>query len=365
MSLRKLAIHTKPDFRRLEKVLRREGTPDRVPFWELFTQIQTPVLRLLGKLDERPDQGLSPEEREARAWQQQIEYMLALGYDYIVVRPYGFDFPKKGERGTGMTPVGERSYVLANTHDIASRADFEKYPWPNMAAVDYSPFERVAKFLPEGMKVICIGPGGVLENVMWLLGYEGISYLLYDDEALVQDMFDAVGSRIVECFDKVAAYGVVGAMALGDDMGFKTQTMLSPDVYRKYLFPWHKKLVETVHRHGKPIILHACGNLSEVMKDVVDCGWDGRHSFEDVIEPIWKVKEEWGDRIAVLGGFDMDKLTRMSVREVRKHTRFLIEKCAPGGGWALGSGNSVANYIPVENFLAMLEEGYKAGAYGA
>jgi uroporphyrinogen decarboxylase len=59
----------------------------------------------------------------------------------------------------------------------------------------------------------------------------------------------------------------------------------------------------------------------------------------------------------------VDKICRMTVPEIRAHTRFLIEKCAPGGGWALGTGNSVANYVPVENFLAMLEEGYAAGFY--
>ncbi|MEW6356021.1 MAG: uroporphyrinogen decarboxylase family protein [Planctomycetota bacterium] len=363
MAASTLSIQPDPDFRRLEMVLRREGVPDRVPFLELFTQLQGPVLKLLGKLDQSPDGGLSPKEKEAKAWRQHIEYMLALGYDYIVVRPYGFDFPKKGERGKGMTPCGERSYVLADTHDIANREEFEKYPWPDMAKVDYSPFERVGKYLPKGMKVICIGPGGVLENAMWLLGYEGISYLLYDDPQLVQDVFDAVGSRMVEAFGKVASHDVVGALALGDDIGFKTQSMLSPETLRKYLFPWHKRVVEAVHKHGKLAILHACGNRSKIMEDIIGCGWDGIHSFEDVIEPVWEAKEKWGDRITVLGGFDMDKLSRMTVDEVRAHTRVLIERCAPGGGWALGSGNSIANYIPVENFVAMMDEGYKAGFY--
>jgi uroporphyrinogen decarboxylase len=100
-----------------------------------------------------------------------------------------------------------------------------------------------------------------------------------------------------------------------------------------------------------------------LMDDIIACGWDGRHSFEDVIEPIWKAKARYGANMAMLGGFDMDKISRMSVDEVRTHTRLLIEKCAPGGGWALGSGNSIANYVPVENLLAMLEEGFVAGRY--
>lgn len=106
------------------------------------------------------------------------------------------------------------------------------------------------------------------------------------------------------------------------------------------------------------------GQITEkVTEDIIDCGWDAKYPFEDVIEPIWEAKEKYGDRIALLGGFDMDKISRMSEDEVRQHTRFLIEKCAPGGGWALGTGKSVANYVPVESLLTMLEEGYLAGGY--
>ncbi len=362
MSFRELKIKPKPDFGRIEKVLKRQGTPDRVPFFEIFSNIGAEVLRAIGKGGTNEGEGLSDRELEEWALKQHITYMFSLGYDYVNAGARNFGFPQK-ERPKAMTFQGERSYITAASCTIANREDFEKYPWPVMSTIDYSPLQRVTDFLPEGMKVISMGPGGILENVMWLLGYEGVSYLLYDDEQFVGDMFETVAGRIIEYFDALASFDVVGALLLGDDMGFKTQTLLSPEIYRKHLFPHYRKLVETVHRHGKPIILHACGNLIEVMEDIIDCGWDARHSFEDVIEPVWEAKERYGDRITLLGGFDMDKICRMSEEEVRAHTRFLIEKCAPGGGWALGTGNSVANYVPVHNFLAMLEEGYQTGVY--
>ncbi len=359
MNLRAIMAERKPDFARLERVLRRRGQPDRVPFYELFSNIQPEVLKAIGKLEEPPPADAPAEEREAHAWRQHIAYQLALGYDYANCGAYGFGFPQS-ELPRTMTAQGQRAYHLASSCTIATRADFERYPWPDMAKVDYSPLERIKRFLPGGMKVIP-GSSGVLENVMWLLGYEGISYLLYEDEPLVRDMFDAIGSRIEAYLGKVAALDVVGAVQLGDDLGFRTQTLISPAALREYCFPWHKRIVQAVHARGKPIILHACGNVGEVMEDIIACGWDARHSFEDAIEPVWEAKALWGDRIALLGGFDMDKLCRMTVRAVRKHTRFLIERCAPGGGWALGTGNSVANYVPVENFLAMLGEGLAAG----
>ena len=350
-------IKSIPDFSRLEMVLKRQGEPDRVPFYELFSNIEEKVLeKVFNK------KWLTDEEQWEYGIKRHIEHQLVMGYDYIICKADNFGFPEK-EKSTAETKEGKREYVKGGDKTIVNREDFEKYPWPNMDEISYSHLEKVEKLLPEGMKVIAQGPGGVLENVMWLLGYEGISFLLVDSPELVENMFHEVGSRIVELFKNYASFQHVGALVLGDDMGFKTQTMLSPDLLRKYVFPWHKRIVEAAHEKGKPIILHSCGNLKAVMEDVIECGWDAKHSFEDAIEPVWETKQRYGDRIALLGGFDVDKIARMTPDQVKEYTRFLIKNCAPGGGWALGTGNSVANYIPVDNFIAMIEEGFKVGKY--
>ncbi|MFC1537335.1 uroporphyrinogen decarboxylase family protein [Gemmatimonadota bacterium] len=361
MPVRELNIKPDPDFGRLEKVIRRQGIPDRVPFYELYSNIEAEVLCAIGKssnLGPVPQEG---PDLNLYLLRQQIDYMYNLGYDYLAIFPSDYKFPLM-EAPTAETTEGDRAYHTSEFLAIKNRQDFEEYRWPDVSQIDSGLFEKAGELIPDGMKVIAFF-SGVLENAMCLLGYEGIGYQLFDDEPLVSDTFEAVGARIVDYFENVAPLEVVGALCLGDDMGFKTQTMLSPDVLRKYVFPWHKKIVEVAHRHGKPIILHACGNLTEVMEDIIACGWDAKHSFEDVIQPVWEAKQKYGDRIALLGGFDMDKICRMSEEEVRAHTRFMIENCAPGGGWTLGTGNTVANYIPVANFLAMLEEGYGAGFY--
>ena len=83
----------------------------------------------------------------------------------------------------------------------------------------------------------------------------------------------------------------------------------------------------------------------------------GRHSFEDAIEPVTEAKKSWGGRIALLGGIDMDFLCRASEEQVRQRVRETLATCLAGGGYCLGTGNSVANYIPLNNYLAMLDEG--------
>jgi uroporphyrinogen decarboxylase len=99
------------------------------------------------------------------------------------------------------------------------------------------------------------------------------------------------------------------------------------------------------------------------MEDLLDdVRIDGKHSFEDAIQGVEDAKKFYGNKIAVLGGLDVDFLCRATEEQVRRRTRVTIEACMPGGGWALGTGNSVANYIPLDNYLAMLDEGRRATA---
>jgi uroporphyrinogen decarboxylase len=94
------------------------------------------------------------------------------------------------------------------------------------------------------------------------------------------------------------------------------------------------------------------------MEDLIeDVGIDARHSFEDTIERVEGVKDKYGDRIALLGGIDVDFLCRADEEQIRRRVRHTLEHCNPGGGYCLGTGNSVANYIPLDSYLVMLDEG--------
>ena len=93
------------------------------------------------------------------------------------------------------------------------------------------------------------------------------------------------------------------------------------------------------------------------MDDLVDdVKIDGKHSFQDDVSSILETKKRWGDRIAVLGGVDVHKLTILPPNELRRYVRQLIDDCSPGGHFAIGAGNSIPSYIPIENYLTMLDE---------
>jgi uroporphyrinogen decarboxylase len=111
------------------------------------------------------------------------------------------------------------------------------------------------------------------------------------------------------------------------------------------------------HARGLPYFLHSCGNLSTIMEDLItDIKIDGKHSYEDAIMPVQDFQQRYGSRIAVLGGIDLNILAAASPEAVRRHTRSLMETCGARGRYAIGSGNSIPSYVPVQNYLAMVDE---------
>lgn len=352
------AFKPDPDFSRLRKALLRQGEPDRVPLYELFADPEI-VYEVI-----KHEEWMHPASKALvnAVKSRLIKFYYMLGYDYVPLFAL-VTFPRDNRVSVSDTAAlsrGQRSWQDEHHGVISNREDFEKYPWPSPEAVDYSDFETLAGKLPDGMKIIGM-TSGVLENVMWLTGYETLARLLYEDPQLASDMFRKVGETLVSIHQTLAQMDCIGAVALGDDMGFKTSTMISPRHLREYVFPWQKGIVAAAHSGDKPFILHSCGNLKTVMNDLIDfVGIDAKHSYEDQILPVTEAKRLYGSRVAVAGGIDMDLLCRASPGEVRRYTRRVIDECAPGGGYCLGTGNSVANYINLENYLTMLDEGRRS-----
>src|SRR5690242_4335375 len=153
----------------------------------------------------------------------------------------------------------------------------------------------------------------------------------------------------------------VGGIFHVDDMGFKTGTMIAPADLRRLLFPWLAKYAALAHEHNKPFFLHSCGNLYKkspsVMDDLIELvRIDGFHSFQDIILPVAEVKARFGHQVALLGGADMDKLSTRPDVDLRVYLRDILEACMPDGRFAFGSGNTIANFVPWQNYAILLEE---------
>jgi uroporphyrinogen decarboxylase len=197
---------------------------------------------------------------------------------------------------------------------------------------------------------------------MWLMGYETLCYALVDQPDLVEAIAEKIRQYSRTALERALAFDRVEAVVASDDMGFKTGLLLSPQDMRRLALTGHRELADLSHRAGKLYLLHSCGNLTDIYDDLIDdVGLDGKHSFEDTIEDVRELKPTLGGRLALLGGIDMDFLCRADESAIRVRVRQTLDICSPGGGFCIGTGNTVANYIPLDNYLVMLDEAMRWG----
>jgi len=335
-----LEIEQKPDIKNLLKVLRNEK-PDRYTLFEFFMNDRIYEMITAG-IEYKTDDPYAKFKKTADAFR-------LLGYDYLTIHGNNFSFPiKQADRKA-------RTESLNDSSLIANRRDFNEYPWPDPLAFSTERIDAIRDYIPTDMGIIVPATASVNGGLIRLIGYDNLCYMLYDDPGLVQDIADALGSRLLEYFRMFARNPAVNAMIVNDDWGYNTQTLLPADSLRKYVIPWHKKFVDAIHENGKPAILHSCGNLANVMDDIIDCiGYDAKHSFEDKILPVEDAYGKYGSRIAVMGGIDVDFTARSAPEQVYNRAVSMLEQSEKRGGYALGSGNSIPDYVPAENYFAMI-----------
>lgn len=329
-----------PDFDNILTLMNR-GAPTRPTLYELF--LNRDLYEILCKNDPvDPDPPYFAERWGIRSYYH-------AGYDYAMLMASDLKF--EIDHVTGAKSISQNEVSMIN-----DRESYERYNWPDPHKGDYSRLEVLAKEFPEGMKAIAYGPGGVLENVTNLMGFDNMCYMTVEDPDLLQEIFDRVGSTLLEYYRHALDYDIVGAIMANDDWGFSQQTMLSTADMRRYVFPWHKKIVALAHEKGKPAMLHSCGNASAIWEDIIeDIKFDAKHSYEDKICPVEEEYETYVGRIGIFGGMDVDFVCRSEPGEITRRAAAMLERSKDRGCYALGTGNSVPTYLPPVNYFAMIK----------
>jgi uroporphyrinogen decarboxylase len=375
----------RPDFETLAGVLKGETIPHRVISAELLIDeevkkyiienyfheknIPPPSSQRFGSSDKESTRRNSPEFKTACQTYHRhlIDFYYRMGYHFIPDLEFYLNFSalnlvSRVGKDTALLSRGDRFWAQEGRGMVQSWDDFEKFPWDtakNMLSDYGDHLEFLSKNLPGGMKIAA--QAALFEPVMeWLLGYEGLFYSAHDQPDLVEAVFNRYGRLIHESYLIAASVDGVGVIWHGDDLGYKTSTLLSPEHLKKWVFPWFKKYGEIAHSHNKPFWYHCCGNKYAIMQDLIeDVKIDALHAFEDQCCPVTDFKQKYGKQIGLIGGVDIDKLTRLDEQQLRKYTRTILDTCMEGGRYVFGSGNSICNFVPVKNYMIMLDESYR------
>lgn len=297
--------------------------------------------------------------QRAQYWDNVIHVHYHLGYDFVRVGR-AIIFPTKGRLTKDTSSINDNNRVWSEEGKgaITDFESFESYPWPKPEEVDIWDYEYVSSHLPKGMGMM-VGPSqGILEVVVnSLLGFTGLSYMLYDNPELVEAVFKRTGDLLYKVYQKVVRTTTCHGFFQGDDMGYNSGLMFSDKVLRKYVLPWHQSLIDLAHDNDLIYILHSCGNLRKIGQDIINMNVDVKHSFEENGYSVKDYKSDYGSQITIMGGVDIDRLSRYKTDELKEYCNEILDHCMKKGRYIYGSGNSVTNYISIENYFTMLETG--------
>ncbi len=349
--------HPRPDARRFIDTLmgRSKGKPPLVEYL-VDDVLRKPITTdLLG----RPWVENGGDRAQRAAYLDNfIAFWQQLGYDFVRYEE-AMAFPRR-QLLTADTAEGaykQRAWADEHTALISSWRSFETYAWPKIENVDFFAYEYLNSHLPEGMGLVCCHAGGMFEHLTYLMSMEGLCLALYEQPDLVRAVAQRLGELMTPFYRHLLNLDRLIAVFPGDDMGYRSATTISPAALRTYTLPWHKRFAEMAHAKGLPYFLHSCGNLAQIMETLIDdVKIDGKHSYEDAIIPVNEFQALYGERIACLGGVDINILAAGSPDDVRRRTRWLMETCGGRERYAVGSGNSIPSYIPLQNYLAMVDE---------
>lgn len=338
----------KPDIDQFIKTLKREKA-EYIPVAELGVHP-----KIKEKLIGRPINELKDD----------VEFWYKAGYDYVKLQP-GVDFNPAKIGANNKVDHQEDGNMYFNWATegkgvIASIEDYQKYKFPKKEDFDYTKFEKVKSLLPEGMGVI--GQYGDIFTMTWeMMGFEAFSFALFENPELIKKLNDTLGNLVISMFEYFAQHDNVDALWFSDDIAFTNALLMSPEVLDTYFFPWLKKIGDLAKQYNKPLIYHTDGILYDVFDKIIECGVDAIHPIEPKAMKIADVNSKYGNKLCLIGNVDVDLLSRGTVEEVKAKVKQNIEEVGYNGGYMVGSGNSIPEYVNFNNYLAMLEAAREYG----
>ncbi len=371
-----------PDFNnRLLKAIFCEGEPDRVPIVEAGVDLSIKE-RFLG--------------RKITMLQDEIEFWMTAGYDFIPLEAglrtiidaaihhegtgrfesstpdpqivaYAKQFAINKLSAYKLTTVNEdgsrRTWAPEGKGFINNMEDLETFPWPSPEDLDYSKFEQIKSLLPPGMGVFC-NAGAIFSSLFLMMGFETCLIGMTQGSELFTRLLKRVGEFQIKVVEILLETGSVGGIWINDDMGFRSGTLVNPKLYQKYTFPYYREIKSLVARKGIPLLLHSDGNITKILPDLVEIGFNAIHPIEPESMDILQARQIVGNKVCLIGNLSLGyPLGTGTPDDVIKETSILMRKMAPGGGYCFSSGNSIPDYIPYENWRAMRDTALRTGVY--
>jgi uroporphyrinogen decarboxylase len=269
--------------------------------------------------------------------------------------------------GCGSYPVGYYHFTKAvcPMAGFTSADQVEAYPFPERLPDMQALRSRVKQIQDQGFAAVSQYECGVFEQANGLMGMEKFLAVMYTDPAMARLLFGRISdvkARIAEAYVEAG----VDVLFIGDDIGIQNGPIMPPAMWREYLIPPLKKIIERARavRPGIPIAYHSCGMVGWAVEGLIEAGITILQSVQPEANDAAALKREYGDRLAFWGCIgSQSTMSHGTPGEVRAEVRHMIRTVGEGGGFICSPAHFVEPESPLENLDAFMETIEEFGYY--
>jgi uroporphyrinogen decarboxylase len=188
----------------------------------------------------------------------------------------------------------------------------------------------------------------------WFVGTERVLMALLTDPEWVKDMIDTMCDLNLELLEMVWDRGYrFDLLTWPDDLAYVNGPFFSPEVYRKVVWPAHKRACDWAHQRGAFTMLHTDGNVWPLLDDIVAAGVDAIQPLEQKagMDPI-ALKQRYGHKLVLEGGIDVRQMSRPEA--IEEEIRSKITAAKAGGGYCYHSDHSVPSDVSFGDYCKVI-----------
>ena len=233
------------------------------------------------------------------------------------------------------------------------KLDGYEFPEPDLEQVK----AKTEEFVANGRDTFKFGKIGMtyFERAWSFRGIENFLMDLHLYPDFVGELFDQILQYNMKIIDAALQYDIDG-FYFGDDYGQQNGLIMSPDTWREFIKPGLKEMFGKVKDAGKVVALHCCGNISELLGDMVEIGLDIYQTVQPEIYDLKKLKADHGKGLTFWGAISTQKtLPFVTPEELKEIVRETINIMGAGGGYIAAPTHGVPDDVPAENIVALIE----------
>lgn len=235
-------------------------------------------------------------------------------------------------------------------------ATLENYQFPDPEKV--MELDEIPSFIEKNNDRFIIGAIGFsLYERAWIL--RGIEPVLQDflmNQSFIEELFDKIIDFNLAITKRLCRFPI-DAFHYGDDWGQQHGLIMGADLWRKIFKKRLRILYDAVHAAGHPVSIHSCGDITEIIPDLIEIGVNMITPLQAEALDFRFLKKEYGRDLTFWGGISTQKTLPFGTPEdVRKEIRQTLKILGKGGGYILAPSHELQKDVPLENMLAFIDE---------